>query len=157
MSPSMPIFSASRAYCAASALEFSATPDSTGTRPAATSLIAAMTVRFSDALSEQFSPTVPMQMMPLTPSSMSADTTFCVAATSRLSSRANCVVVAGNTPDQFFMTTPSGCESCRAEPAQVESGQIECRLAARDQVNHGLRSHGAQCETDVLVAECVQQ
>src|SRR6478752_1547903 len=157
MSPSMPIFSASRAYWAASAQVFSATPDITGTRPAAASLMALMRVRFSGALSEQFSPTVPMQMMPSTPSSMSAATTFCVALTSRLSSRANCVVLAGNTPDHFFMTTPSECELSRAEAAQVESGKIESRFAASHEVGHGLGSHGAQGEPDVLVTEGVQQ
>src|SRR6187399_2703159 len=153
----MPIFSASRAYWAASAQVFSATPDSTGTRPAAASLMALMRVRFSGALSEQFSPTVPMQMMPFTPSSMRAATTFCVAPTSRLSSRANCVVEAGNTPDQFFMTAPSGCEFSSAEAAQVESGKVERRLAAGRKVGHGLRGDGAQREPDVLVTESVQE
>ena len=128
---------------------YSATPDNTGTRPPAVSLTAAMTVRFSAALNEQFSPTVPMQMTPSTPSSMRAATTFCVAATSRRSSRVNCVVVAGNTPDHFFMSAPS--------VSQVECGNVYRGRAPRDQVGHGPRGDRAQRETDVLVPECVEQ
>ena len=141
----MPVFSASRAYCAASAVVYSATPDNTGTRPPATSLTAAMTVRFSSLLNEQFSPTVPMQMTPSTPSSMSAATTFCVAARSRRSSRVNWVVVAGNTPDHFFMTTtaPSDAGFSCAEAAQVECGNVHGGRAAGDEVGHGSRGHRA--------------
>ena len=126
---------------------FSATPVSTGTRPRTTSVTAASTVRFSSAESEQFSPTVPMQMMPSTPSSMSALTTFCVASTSRLSSRRNCVVLAGKTPDHFFIVVPL------LEAAQIECGDMRGQGPARDQIGDGVRGDGGQREADVLVTK----
>ena len=71
-----------------SAVVYSATPDSTGTRPPATSLTAAMTARFSAALDEQFSPTVPHADDAIDAIvDEGAATTFCVAGRSRRSSR----------------------------------------------------------------------
>ena len=98
--PSTPIFAASLAYCAASAVVNSATPDRIGMRPLTTSLAALSTLRFSSARREQFSPTVPSMMKPCTPPWIRRSISFWVAGMFRLSSALNWVVTAGKTPFQ---------------------------------------------------------
>ena len=100
MSPVAPRVSASRANATAAAVVSSDTPATTGTRPRAASTAVRSTERFSSAVSELFSPTVPNATRPCTPSSMSADWTARVAARSTPRSASNWVVTAGSTPDQ---------------------------------------------------------
>ncbi len=64
ISPSMPVFSASRAKRHASAVVYSATPDSTGILPRTACLISRSTSSFSAYSSAVFSPTVPSMTTP---------------------------------------------------------------------------------------------
>ena len=132
---------------AARSVVSSETPATSGTRPPTASTAATSTVRFSSGRSELFSPTVPSSTRPSTPSSTSAVTTFCVASTSRLSSRRNCVVLAGKTPDHFFIVVPL------LEAAQIECGDMRGQGPAGDQIGDGVRGDGGQREADVLVTK----
>src|ERR1700722_6134686 len=100
MRPAAPIRSASRAKLAAAAVVSSLTPAMTGTRPSLASTAPSSTLRFSAALRELPSPTVPISTSPCTPSRTSAACTRRVAAKSTSSAASNCVVAAGDTPDQ---------------------------------------------------------
>src|SRR5579871_4192976 len=101
MKPLAPIRSASRTKVTAVAVVNSDTPTMIGTRPSVTSTAPRRTVRFSSALSELPSPTVPMRTRPWTPSRRSAACTACVARRSSSSEGVNWVVAAGYTPDQL--------------------------------------------------------
>ena len=89
MSPAAPRRSASRAKATAAAVVSSDTPAITGTLPSATSTAPLSTVRFSAALSELPSPTVPISTRPCTPSCRSAFCTRCVAGRSTSRSESN--------------------------------------------------------------------
>ena len=64
-------------------------------------IVARSTARFSSALNELFSPTVPRTTMPCTPSRTSATCIPWVAGKSNCSPKSNCVVAAGKTPAQL--------------------------------------------------------
>ena len=93
--------SASRAKAIALAVVNSETPLMIGTLPPTASTVARSTARFSSALSELFSPTVPRTTMPCTPSRTSATCIPWVAGRSNCSPKSNCVVAAGKTPAQL--------------------------------------------------------
>ena len=96
-----PMRSASRAKLTAAAVVNSETPAMTGTLPSLASTAASSTLRFSGALKELPSPTVPISTRPWTPSRAALFARRCVAAISTSRCRSNCVVAAGKTPDQL--------------------------------------------------------
>ena len=161
--PSMPVFSGvARVLGGRAHVVFSATPDNTGTRPAAASLMAAHEdVRFSAALSEQFSPTVPMQMTPFDAViDERGHATFCVASRRGVSSRANPRGGGGKHagPILHFDSSIRMRTFPRRQPAQVESGYVEFRRRAPGRTI-GLRSRAVTAHRVSLDAgaERVQQ
>jgi len=74
---------------------YSATPDSTGTRPLVRSTASRITARFSAGSSEQFSPTVPSMIRPCTPARSRVSIWAAVASRSSDWSLLNWVVTAG--------------------------------------------------------------
>lgn len=95
ISPSAPSLAASAAHRQASAVVYSATPTSTGTRRRTCSTTALSTSRFSGGSREQFSPTVPSTTRPWTPAASIASMWASVPGTSSDWSGWNWVQTAG--------------------------------------------------------------
>src|SRR5580658_3743561 len=151
MSPAAPRRSASRAKRAAAAVVNSDTPAMTGTLPSLTSTAAASTLRFSSAVRELPSPTVPINTRPWTPSPSRAFCTRCVAGKSTSMAASNCVVAAGKTPDQVH---DRDCGMGYVWPGvargitdRIRCGREPARYDRGDRRRHNRRSRGAGAGT----------
>ena len=100
MRPAQPARCARLANAMPRSVVYSATPASTGTRPATASTAARSTCSFSSASRELFSPRVPSMTSPRMPASRQASICRAVAARSKLPSALNSVIKAGKTPFQ---------------------------------------------------------
>src|SRR6185437_3811268 len=89
-----------------------------GTLPPTDSTAARSTARFSSALRELFSPTVPSATNPCTPSRTRAAWTAWVAARSTFRSASNWVVAAGKTPAQLQGSGEGMTGTCGGPRAQ---------------------------------------